>query len=38
VAVEALAPVAERTDTLVGDVWRRFRRNRLAVIGLSSSP
>jgi ABC-type dipeptide/oligopeptide/nickel transport system permease subunit len=33
-AVEALAPVAERADTLVGDSWRRFRRNRLAVIGL----
>jgi len=33
-AVEALAPVAERADTLVGDAWRRFRRNRLAVIGL----
>ena len=28
------APVAERADTLVGDAWRRFRRNRLAVIGL----
>ena len=34
VAVETLAPVAVRTDTLVGDAWRRFRRNRLAVIGL----
>ncbi len=34
VAVEKLTPVAERTDTLVGDAWRRFRRNRLAVIGL----
>jgi ABC-type dipeptide/oligopeptide/nickel transport system permease subunit len=34
VAVETLAPVATRTDTLVGDAWRRFRRNRLAVIGL----
>jgi len=33
-AVEALAPVAERTDTLVGDAWRRFRRNRLAMVGL----
>jgi ABC-type dipeptide/oligopeptide/nickel transport system permease subunit len=33
-AVEVLAPVAERADTLVGDAWRRFRRNRLAVIGL----
>jgi peptide/nickel transport system permease protein len=33
-AVEALAPVAERADTLVGDAWRRFRRNRLALIGL----
>jgi ABC-type dipeptide/oligopeptide/nickel transport system permease subunit len=33
-AVEALAPVAERADTLVGDAWGRFRRNRLAVIGL----
>ena len=34
VAVEVLAPVAERADTLGGDAWRRFRRNRLAVIGL----
>jgi ABC-type dipeptide/oligopeptide/nickel transport system permease subunit len=33
-AVEALAPVAERADTPVGDAWRRFRRNRLALIGL----
>jgi ABC-type dipeptide/oligopeptide/nickel transport system permease subunit len=33
-AVEALAPVAERADALRGDAWRRFRRNRLAVIGL----
>jgi peptide/nickel transport system permease protein len=33
-AVEALPPVAERADTLVGDAWRRFRRNRLALIGL----
>ena len=33
-AVEALAPVAERADTVVGDAWRRFRRNRLALIGL----
>jgi ABC-type dipeptide/oligopeptide/nickel transport system permease subunit len=33
-AVETLAPVAERADTLVGDAWRRFRRNRLALIGL----
>ena len=33
-AVEALAPVAERADTLVGDAWRRFRRNRLALVGL----
>jgi len=33
-AVGVLAPVAERADTLVGDAWRRFRRNRLAVIGL----
>jgi peptide/nickel transport system permease protein len=33
-AVEALAPVAERADTLLGDAWRRFRRNRLALIGL----
>ncbi|HWC02273.1 MAG TPA: ABC transporter permease [Methylomirabilota bacterium] len=33
-AVEALTPVAERADTPVGDAWRRFRRNRLAVIGL----
>jgi len=33
-AVEALAPVAERTDTLVGDAWRRFRRNRPAMVGL----
>ena len=33
-AVEALAPVAERSDTLVGDAWRRFRRNRLALVGL----
>jgi ABC-type dipeptide/oligopeptide/nickel transport system permease subunit len=29
-----MAPVAEQADTLVGDAWRRFRRNRLAVIGL----
>ena len=34
-AVETLAPVAERADTLVGDAWRRFRRNRLALIGLA---
>ena len=33
-AVEALAPVVERPDTLVGDAWRRFRRNRLAMVGL----
>jgi peptide/nickel transport system permease protein len=33
-AVEALAPVAEQADTLVGDAWRRFRRSRLAMIGL----
>jgi peptide/nickel transport system permease protein len=33
-AVGVLAPVAERADTLVGDAWRRVRRNRLAVIGL----
>jgi peptide/nickel transport system permease protein len=33
-AVETLAPVAERADTLVGDAWRRFRRNRLALVGL----
>jgi peptide/nickel transport system permease protein len=33
-AVEALVPVAERSDTLAGDAWRRFRRNRLAMIGL----
>jgi peptide/nickel transport system permease protein len=33
-AVESLAPVVERADTLVGDAWRRFRRNRLALIGL----
>jgi ABC-type dipeptide/oligopeptide/nickel transport system permease subunit len=33
-AVDVLAPVAERADTLVGDAWRRFRRNRLALIGL----
>jgi ABC-type antimicrobial peptide transport system permease subunit len=33
-AVEALTPVAERADTPVGDAWRRFRRTRLAVIGL----
>jgi peptide/nickel transport system permease protein len=33
-AVETLAPVVERADTLVGDAWRRFRRNRLALIGL----
>jgi peptide/nickel transport system permease protein len=33
-AVETLAPVAERADTLVGDALRRFRRNRLALIGL----
>jgi peptide/nickel transport system permease protein len=33
-AVDALAPVVERPDTLVGDAWRRFRRNRLAMVGL----
>ena len=33
-AVETLAPVAGRADTLVGDAWRRFRRNRLALVGL----
>jgi ABC-type dipeptide/oligopeptide/nickel transport system permease subunit len=33
-AVGALAPVAERPDTLVGDACRRFRRNRLAMVGL----
>jgi peptide/nickel transport system permease protein len=33
-AVEALAPVAERSDTLAGDAWGRFRRNRLAMVGL----
>jgi len=33
-SAEVLAPVAERADTLVGDAWRRFRRNRLALIGL----
>jgi peptide/nickel transport system permease protein len=33
-AVETLAPVVERADTLVGDAWRRFQRNRLALIGL----
>ena len=33
-AVEALTPVVERPDTLVGDAWRRFRRNRLAMVGL----
>ena len=33
-AAEALVPVAERADTLVGDAWRRFRRNRLAMVGL----
>jgi peptide/nickel transport system permease protein/oligopeptide transport system permease protein len=33
-AVEALVPVADRADTLVGDAWRRFRRNHLALIGL----
>jgi ABC-type dipeptide/oligopeptide/nickel transport system permease subunit len=33
-AVEALAPVAARADTPVGDAWRRFRRNRLALLGL----
>jgi ABC-type dipeptide/oligopeptide/nickel transport system permease subunit len=32
--VDALAPVAERADTPGGDAWRRFRRNRLALIGL----
>ncbi|HEV8674424.1 MAG TPA: ABC transporter permease [Methylomirabilota bacterium] len=26
--------VAGRAETLVGDAWRRFRRNRLAVVGL----
>ena len=33
-SVEVLAPVAERADTLVGDAWRRFQRNRLALVGL----
>ena len=33
-AVETLAPVTERADTLAGDAWRRFRRNRLALVGL----
>ena len=33
-AVEALAPVADRADTPAADAWRRFRRNRLAMIGL----
>jgi peptide/nickel transport system permease protein len=33
-AIETLGPVAERADTLVGDAWRRFRRNRLALVGL----
>jgi ABC-type dipeptide/oligopeptide/nickel transport system permease subunit len=32
--MEALAPAPERADTLIGDAWRRFRRNRLALIGL----
>ncbi len=34
VAIEALAPVAVRPDTPAGDAWRRFRRSRLAVVGL----
>ena len=34
-AAVAARPVVERqADTLVGDAWRRFRRNRLALIGL----
>jgi peptide/nickel transport system permease protein len=33
-AVEVLAPAPARADTLVGDAWRRFRRNRLALVGL----
>jgi ABC-type dipeptide/oligopeptide/nickel transport system permease subunit len=33
-AVEALAPVADRADTPAADAWRRFRRNRLAMVGL----
>jgi peptide/nickel transport system permease protein len=34
-AVEALAPAAERAaDTLLADAWRRFCRNRLALVGL----
>jgi peptide/nickel transport system permease protein len=33
-AVETLAPVAERANTLAGDAWRRFRKNRLALVGL----
>jgi peptide/nickel transport system permease protein len=35
VAVEAPAAVTERADALLGDAWRRFRRNRLALVGLS---
>jgi peptide/nickel transport system permease protein len=34
VAVPGLAPARERADTLVGDAWRQFRRNRLALVGL----
>jgi ABC-type dipeptide/oligopeptide/nickel transport system permease subunit len=33
-AAQGLAPAVERADTLVGDAWRRFRRSRLAVVGL----
>jgi peptide/nickel transport system permease protein len=36
VAVETVgpAPARARAETLVGDAWRRFRRNRLALVGL----
>ncbi|HEV8674361.1 MAG TPA: ABC transporter permease [Methylomirabilota bacterium] len=34
VAVPALVPRRPRADTLLGDAWRRFRRSRLALLGL----
>ena len=33
-AAEPLAPAMSRGDRPAGDAWRRFRRNRLAMIGL----
>ncbi len=34
IAVVPLPPAERRGETLVGDAWRRFRRNRLALVGL----